>query len=67
MMLREGGESRNGTNINFLLEEYGIIFNNGNGAHCYLSFVKYAAKLKEQVQPSWRQAKQVFLTKYLLI
>uniref|UniRef100_A0A8D2QHP4 Intraflagellar transport 52 n=2 Tax=Zonotrichia albicollis TaxID=44394 RepID=A0A8D2QHP4_ZONAL len=27
-MLREGGESRNGTNINFLLEEYGIIFNN---------------------------------------
>ncbi|KAJ7400259.1 intraflagellar transport 52 [Pitangus sulphuratus] len=28
VMLREGGESRNGTNINFLLEEYGIIFNN---------------------------------------
>ncbi|NWR24246.1 IFT52 protein, partial [Emberiza fucata] len=25
VMLREGGESRNGTNINFLLEEYGII------------------------------------------
>lgn len=33
MMLREGGESRSGTNINFLLEEYGIVFNNGNGAH----------------------------------
>ncbi|KFP55587.1 Intraflagellar transport protein 52, partial [Cariama cristata] len=28
VMLREGGESRCGTNINFLLEEYGIIFNN---------------------------------------
>ncbi|RLV98878.1 hypothetical protein DV515_00010344 [Chloebia gouldiae] len=28
VMLREGGEFRNGTNINFLLEEYGIIFNN---------------------------------------
>ncbi|XP_064024012.1 intraflagellar transport protein 52 homolog isoform X2 [Pogoniulus pusillus] len=28
VMLREGGESRSGTNINFLLEEYGIIFNN---------------------------------------
>lgn len=33
VMLREGGESRYGTNINFLLEEYGIVFNNGNGAH----------------------------------
>ncbi|XP_059683147.1 intraflagellar transport protein 52 homolog isoform X1 [Gavia stellata] len=28
VMLREGGESRYGTNINFLLEEYGIVFNN---------------------------------------
>uniref|UniRef100_A0A8B9SV60 Intraflagellar transport 52 n=1 Tax=Anas platyrhynchos TaxID=8839 RepID=A0A8B9SV60_ANAPL len=28
VMLREGGESRSGTNINFLLEEYGIVFNN---------------------------------------
>ncbi|KAM6248512.1 intraflagellar transport protein 52 homolog isoform 1-T1 [Porphyrio hochstetteri] len=28
VMLREGGEARCGTNINFLLEEYGIIFNN---------------------------------------
>ncbi|NWH52695.1 IFT52 protein, partial [Fregata magnificens] len=25
VMLREGGESRYGTNINFLLEEYGIV------------------------------------------
>ncbi|NXI74734.1 IFT52 protein, partial [Anseranas semipalmata] len=25
VMLREGGESRSGTNINFLLEEYGIV------------------------------------------
>ncbi|NXE72404.1 IFT52 protein, partial [Cochlearius cochlearius] len=25
VMLREGGESRCGTNINFLLEEYGIV------------------------------------------
>ncbi|KFQ18646.1 Intraflagellar transport protein 52, partial [Merops nubicus] len=28
VMLKEGGESQCGTNINFLLEEYGIIFNN---------------------------------------
>ncbi|XP_048819102.1 intraflagellar transport protein 52 homolog isoform X36 [Lagopus muta] len=28
VMLSEGGESRSGTNINFLLEEYGIAFNN---------------------------------------
>ncbi|KFP81905.1 Intraflagellar transport protein 52, partial [Apaloderma vittatum] len=28
VMLSEGGESRHGTNINFFLEEYGIIFNN---------------------------------------
>lgn len=33
MMLSEGGESRSGTNINVLLEEYGIAFNNGSGAH----------------------------------
>lgn len=29
-MLGEGGESRFDTNINFLLEEYGIMVNNGN-------------------------------------
>lgn len=29
-MLGEGGESRYDTNINFLLEEYGIMVNNGN-------------------------------------
>ncbi|KFO94595.1 Intraflagellar transport protein 52, partial [Buceros rhinoceros silvestris] len=28
VMLAEGGESRHGTNINFLLEEYGVAFNN---------------------------------------
>ncbi|OXB66553.1 UNVERIFIED_CONTAM: hypothetical protein H355_004560, partial [Colinus virginianus] len=28
VMLSEGGESRSGTNINFLLEDYGIVFNN---------------------------------------
>ncbi|XP_042690474.1 intraflagellar transport protein 52 homolog isoform X1 [Centrocercus urophasianus] len=28
VMLGEGGESRRGTNINVLLEEYGIVFNN---------------------------------------
>jgi intraflagellar transport protein 52 len=32
VMLGEGGESRFDTNINFLLEEYGIMVNNGN---CY--------------------------------
>ena len=30
VMLGEGGESRFDTNINFLLEEYGIMVNNGN-------------------------------------
>lgn len=30
MMLGEGGESRFDTNINFLLEEYGIMVNNGD-------------------------------------
>lgn len=30
VMLGEGGESRYDTNINFLLEEYGIMVNNGN-------------------------------------
>ena len=29
VMLGEGGEKRFGTNINFLLEEYGIMVNNG--------------------------------------
>lgn len=29
-MLGEGGESRFDTNVNFLLEEYGIMVNNGN-------------------------------------
>ena len=29
-MLGEGGESKYETNINFLLEEYGVMFNNGN-------------------------------------
>lgn len=29
-MLGEGGESRFDTNINFLLEEYGIMVNNGD-------------------------------------
>ena len=29
-MLGEGGESKYETNVNFLLEEYGIMFNNGN-------------------------------------
>lgn len=33
-MLGEGGESRFDTNINFLLEEYGIMVNNGE---CYLT------------------------------
>lgn len=70
MMLREGGESRNGTNINFLLEEYGIISNNGKGLTAIFSH-QFAAKLKGQVQlphfSLWIQAKQIFLTKYLLI
>lgn len=30
VLLGEGGESRYDTNINFLLEEYGIMVNNGN-------------------------------------
>ena len=30
VMLGEGGESKYETNVNFLLEEYGIMFNNGN-------------------------------------
>ena len=29
MMLGEGGETRLDTNVNFLLEEYGIMVNNG--------------------------------------
>ena len=29
VMLGEGGESKYETNVNFLLEEYGIMFNNG--------------------------------------
>jgi intraflagellar transport protein 52 len=29
MMLGEGGETKLDTNVNFLLEEYGIIVNNG--------------------------------------
>ena len=29
MLLGEGGESRFDTNINFLLEDYGIFVNNG--------------------------------------
>ena len=30
VMLEEGGEKKSPTNINFLLEEFGIAFNNGN-------------------------------------
>ena len=29
IMLSEGGETRLGTNVNFLLEEFGIALNNG--------------------------------------
>ena len=32
-MLGEGGESRFDTNINFLLEDYGIMVNNGKYIH----------------------------------
>lgn len=38
MLLSEGGEGRLGTNVNFLLEEFGIALNNGTHgdplSHC---------------------------------
>lgn len=39
MMLGEGGESRFDTNINFLLEEYGIMVNNGNYYYFHLGLI----------------------------
>ena len=44
VMLSEGGETKLGTNVNFLLEEFGIALNNGNGQnfshHCRWSIFK---------------------------
>lgn len=37
VMLGEGGEMKYDTNINFLLEEYGIMVNNGTCWNFYLS------------------------------
>lgn len=35
VLLGEGGEQQSNTNINFLLEEYGIMINNGNAESAY--------------------------------
>lgn len=34
VMLGEGGENKSNTNINFLIEEYGVMVNNGSGRVC---------------------------------
>ena len=34
VLLAEGGETKYKTNVNFLLEEYGIAINNGNMTVC---------------------------------
>ena len=38
VMMEEGGEKKANTNINFLLEEYGISINNGNSLEKSLNF-----------------------------
>ena len=37
VMLGEGGENKFNTNINFLLEEYGIMVNNGNKLSIFMN------------------------------
>lgn len=34
VMLGEGGENKSNTNINFLIEEYGVMVNNGSDGVC---------------------------------
>lgn len=39
VMLGEGGENKSNTNINFLLEEFGIMVNNGNINYFYGKYI----------------------------
>ncbi len=39
-MLGEGGEMKYDTNINFLLEEFGIMVNNGECSQCHLHILE---------------------------
>lgn len=39
VMLGEGGENKSNTNINFLLEEFGIMVNNGNVKKFYGKYI----------------------------
>lgn len=39
VMLGEGGENKFNTNINFLLEEFGIMVNNGTDLHADISYM----------------------------
>lgn len=56
VMLGEGGESRFDTNINFLLEEYGIMVNNGKlaelqGRSCLESLMRRAVETMLRLLP----------------
>ena len=37
VMMNEGGEIKYNTNINFFLEEYGVMVNTGNNSSCCLN------------------------------
>lgn len=39
VMLGEGGENKSNTNINFLLEEFGIMVNNGMFVNTYIKYI----------------------------
>lgn len=49
VMMTDGGEERMNTNINFFLEEYGIVVNNGNKVNKLLNLLKLTFYNKELV------------------
>ena len=44
VLLGEGGETRFGTNINFLLEDFGIMVNNGKQLEVYFCLKIFCSK-----------------------
>ncbi len=51
VMLGEGGEMKYDTNINFLLEEFGIMVNNGECFQCHLHILESLIQTMFHINP----------------
>ena len=53
VLLGEGGETRFGTNINFLLEDFGIMVNNGKQLEVYFCLKIFAVNLVSVIRTTF--------------